>query len=42
MKGVSPKFTPVARLLYYIYNKDILTVPESKGKSRQVLHNTRL
>lgn len=34
MKGISPKFTPVARLMYYIFNRDTLTVPEAQGKSR--------
>jgi hypothetical protein len=34
MKGISPKFTPVARLVYYIYNKDTLTLSEAQGNSR--------
>lgn len=34
MKGISPKYTPVARLVYFICHKNTITESEAQGKSR--------
>ena len=40
-KVLSPMFTPISRLLYFIFNKDYLMSLQSNNTGAHVLHSTR-